>query len=246
MDKQQIVFREYTKDIIPDYNDYGVVIHSISASCKDPARAVIEHSFGHEEGLNEFIKLGKIADAHNLHLNKTQPRTNSEYSFMIHNCNTPKKPILIDDKKQKANAKTFQIFWRESFGIGKRAMYCWGWMSRVMFSPCSFKAEQSSSLKLGYPTGKLKLRLFLPKLFPLDENPCLEMQNSKGQKARLGITNKVDATKEHINFDLKNKLDVKCYKIEIYRPNIEETYKIIWTLGSKELPRYLAWLESKY
>jgi hypothetical protein len=241
---QQIVFREYTKDVFPIFNGYGVVIHTVAASCKDPAKAVIEHSFGRDEGLNEFVELGDIIEAYRLGLNNIQPVKNRDYSFVINNGTAPDEPVMFTEIMNMPNEKKFQLKWQTSFGRKKRASYSWGWMNRVMFSSYTETMEQSSSLKLNYPTGKLKLRIFLPKLFPLDENPCLEMQNSKGQKARLRITNEVGVLKEDIGFSLKVKEDFKCYQIEIFRPNLDETYKITWSMGIKQLPKYLAWLEA--
>jgi hypothetical protein len=245
MKTEEIVFREYTKDIFPYFNGNGAVLHTISAVCKNPKTAEIEHYFGQDECLNEFVTFenSSLDDANLLLRNKDERMKNKDYSFIIYSNDSSK--LIIKELKSDKNEKKFKLLWKKSFGNKKNASYVWGWLNNVMFSSFPGSDGQHSIVKTVYSTQKLILRVHFPEMYPLDGNPSIFMIDKGNKETEIAKAVKTNLFNEIMPFDLRNRPIEKSYKAIINNPIQGNTYKVVWDIGFESMSKYLAWLESR-
>ncbi|MCB4792775.1 MAG: hypothetical protein LHV68_12975 [Elusimicrobia bacterium] len=248
MDTKDVIFKEYIKDVFPYFDGNGTVVHTISALCKNPKTAEIEHFFGKDECLNEFVDLGSLAIAHKL-LKETPRRTkNAEYIFTVFSKDSPNKEIVLKELKSSKKEKRFKVFWQKSFGLRKNAFYSWGWLNNVMFSTFPSSEGQHSIVKITYPTKKLIYRIHFPDMYPIQGKPFIVMSGLNGKGVEIMKSTETKPFKESLPFDLekiRNNPVERSFKAVINNPIQGNTYKIVWKIGFEDTSKYLAWLESR-
>lgn len=244
--KQNLVIEEYIKDVMVIFGGNGGVMNSIQASCKNPQGTSITHTFGNDESINEFIKLGSISEANARNMHRERPLKNNCYTFAI-GCNgTHAKIPVVKELKTNGTFKKFKIPWQMSFGNVKTASYYWTWLSPLMFSTLDEDGTQHSLFKVMYPTRQFVMRMFFQPFYPLEESPMLVMNDVSGKQHEIGRMTKVDFYKEKTMYNLERNLPFECYKIVIKNPVVGNTYKATWKMELDRIARFMCWLEASH
>src|SRR3989339_868148 len=245
MEKKQIIFREYTKNIFPFFNGNGADLHTIDASCMNPKTAAIRHSFGNDECLNDFVCLGSIVEANKLLKEKPKYTKNDEYMFTVMSKDTINKEISLEELKNVNKAKVFRINWAKSFGKKKKANYTWAWLSNVMFSSFPGQEGQQSTVNVDYPTKQLVLKIHFPEMYPLKGSPYTVKMDKSGKATKIADAVETKPTKKILIANLKDKIVDKSYFSRINNPVRGYRYKIVWDIDLEKLSNYLVWMESR-
>jgi len=245
MGTNNVVFREYIKDIFPYFNGNGTVLHTVSAVCRNPNTTAIQHSFGNDECLNEYVRLGPLAEANKILGENIKQIKNTEYMFTLISVDTLKKEFKVKELEDRYQEKNFKILWKKTFGNKRKVSYSWGWSNNVMFSTYPLPEGQQSMVKVDYPTEKLVFRIHFPDMYPLEGKPFVVMVDKYGKEI---IKVDVIETKQVVGVILP-KLNCKEVKrsfcASINNPIPGKMYKICWLIGIENVSKYLAWLESR-
>ena len=245
MEKNKVTFRKYTKHIFPYFNGNGAVFHTIDASCRNPKTAAIRHSFGNDECLNDFVRLGGIIEANRLMKEKPKYTKNDEYMFSIMSKDTINKDISLKELENDSKAKTFRINWAKSFGKKRRAAYTWTWLSNVMFSSFPTQEGQHSMVKIDYPTKQLVFKIHFPEMYPLKGNPHVIKINKAGKETKIADTVERDPIKNLMMANIKDKIVDRSFLSRINNPVLGYKYKVVWDIDLEKLTKYLGWMESR-
>ena len=165
-----IVFQEYSKDVIAFVNGYGSIFHSVKATCQDTKNAAIEHQFGQDEGINLHVNPIPLRTAIKSHLSNSAQLNDEDYTFTLVSMEPPKF-INCEELPSLEFEKRFRINWEKEFGnIIKNVTYVWNWTNRAMFTIPNEPKQHRSLLKVVYPTKKLIFRLIVNYLYPIQGN----------------------------------------------------------------------------
>ena len=153
-----IIFQEYSKDVVSLVNGYGTIFHSVKATCQDTRNAAIEHQFGEDEGINLHVNPIPLRAAIKNHLTNSPQLNDADYTFGLVSMEPPKF-INCEELPSLEFKKRFRIDWGKEFGNIKDIFYVWNWTNRAMFPIPNVLKQHRSLLKVVYPTKKLTFRL---------------------------------------------------------------------------------------
>jgi hypothetical protein len=234
-----IVFREYSKDVIVFVNGYGSIFHTVKATCKDTKSAVIEHRFGQDEGTNRFMQPSITLNEANQNLLTNKPKpTEQDYGFGVFG-KEPPGYISYEELPLLEAEKRFRISWDKIFGTLKDVTYVWTWTYNAMFPMPDKKKQHRSLLKVVYPTKKLIFRLFVHYLYPIQGNPCIAVINPKGEETLLMQVAPVELKNEKLSFNFHSIQPTNCFKIEIDNPQLGCVYEMRWISDTSVWKKFL-------
>ena len=223
-----IVFQEYSKDVLAFINGYGTIFHTVKASCNNPTIDTIEHRFGQDEGVNTFTNQVSLKHAsQNLLTNSPKP-SDQDYDFGVFGTE-PAGYISYEELPTFEPEKRFRINWGKAFGsVLKNATYVWTWAKKSMFSITDKQTQHSSLLKVVYPTKKLTFRLIMNYLYPIKGNPYICVLDANGEESLLMQVPPVELKNEKLSFNYQSVQPSKCFRIEITNPLLGYTYEMRW------------------
>jgi hypothetical protein len=247
MKKTKFVIKEYCKNIFTMFGSRGTVIHEITAEYTGKKPFQIEHCFGTDEGLNEFVELGNIKEAYRRFAEVNPEESSNDYTFVLFSYDAPDKKPYVTEMASKGQEKRFKLNWIKSFGKKTKASYMWGWTNRLMFTDMDENGNHYSQIRVRYPTEKLVFRLFYPCFFPmsLEKQPELTVFDKNNTKESLGNLKEVDFYKDNIRFKINSPVSFKVFKMVVANPKVGNIYKVIWNIGLKNLSKYSDWLEAR-
>jgi hypothetical protein len=229
--KPDIVFQEYSKDVVAYFNGYGSIVHTVNAVCKDTAKTTIEHRFGSDEGIvNPFFNPQfSLKKANQNFLTNKQGAGECDFGFGVFALK-PHGFIGYEELPSLENEKRFRINWANVFGkTVKEATYSWIWDKKGMFPFPESRKDHKSLLKVVYPTNKLTFRLIVNALYPIEGNPYIAVIDAQGEESLFMQVYPVELKKENLSFNYSSIQPSKCFKIEINNPVLGCTYEMRWT-----------------
>jgi len=226
-----IVFKEYSKDVIAFVNGHGSIFHTVNATCTDTKNATIEHRFGQDEGINLFNPISLRA-ANQINLTNSPMPNDQDYSFGLVSMQPPNF-ISYEELPSLESEKRFRINWDEAFGSIKDVIYVWTLGKKTIFPIANEPKQHRSLLKVVYPTNKLIFRLIVNYLYPIKGNPYICVIDPKGEETLLMQVVPVELKNEKLSFNYQSIQPSKCFKIEINNPLLGYAYEMRWISDKK-------------
>lgn len=222
-----IVFKEYSKDVIAFVNGYGTIFHTVKTACRDTKTALIDHKFGTDEGTSLSFNPVSLKTA-NQNLLTNNPKANErDYDFGVFG-KEPPGYIYYAELPSFESEKRFRIIWDKAFGSVKDAIYVWTWANKAMFPIPNEPKQHRSLLKVVYPTNKLVFRLIVNYLYPIQGNPYICVLDPNGEETLLMQVVPVELKNEKLSFNYQSIQPSKCFKIEINNPLLGHAYEMRW------------------